>query len=40
VVMETLREVGYDGPLTAEYVPGTLGAAEKAIASLKLIEKM
>jgi L-ribulose-5-phosphate 3-epimerase len=40
VVMETLREVGYDGPLTAEYVPGTLGAAEKAIASLKLIEEM
>ncbi|MFA5468789.1 MAG: sugar phosphate isomerase/epimerase family protein [Sphaerochaetaceae bacterium] len=39
-VVEALREVGYEGPLTAEYVPGILGAAEKAIASLKLIEKM
>ncbi len=39
-VMRQCRLIGYDGPYTAEYVPGTLGAAEKSIAALKLIEEM
>lgn len=37
-VMATLREVGYQGPYTAEIVPGKDGAAEKAIAALRIIE--
>ena len=37
-VMATLREVGYKGPYTAEIVPGKDGAAEKAIAALRIIE--
>jgi hexulose-6-phosphate isomerase len=37
-VMAAFREVGYGGPYTIEYVPPTLGAAEKGIAALKLIE--
>lgn len=37
-VMATLREVGYGGPYTAEIVPGKDGAAEKAIAALRIIE--
>jgi hexulose-6-phosphate isomerase len=37
-VMATLREVGYKGPYTAEIVPGKDGAAEKAIAALRVIE--
>ena len=38
-VMATLREAGYDGPYTAEIVPGKEGAAEKAIAALRIIER-
>jgi len=39
-VMRAFKDIGYEGTFTAEYVPATLGAAEKAIAALKLIEKM
>lgn len=39
-VMQAFREIGYNGTYTAEYVPATLGAAEKAIAALRLIEKL
>ncbi len=39
-VMKTFREIGYSGVYVAEYVPPTLGAAEKAAAALKLIEQM
>ena len=39
-VMKAFREIGYDRTFTAEYVPPTLGAAEKAAVSLKIIEKM
>ena len=38
--MAALREVGYAGPYTAEIVPGKRGAAEKAIAALRIIERM
>lgn len=38
-VMGALREVGYKGPYTAEIVPGKEGAAEKAIAALRIIER-
>ncbi|OHD81934.1 MAG: hypothetical protein A3J97_01370 [Spirochaetes bacterium RIFOXYC1_FULL_54_7] len=37
-VIATLREVGYKGSYTAEIVPGKDGAAEKAIAALRIIE--
>ena len=37
-VMAALRETGYDGPCTAEIVPGKKGAAEKAISALRIIE--
>ena len=39
-VMQAFKEIGYDGTYTAEYVPATWGAAEKAIAALRLIEKL
>lgn len=39
-VMREFKEIGYSGPFTAEIVPGKEGAVEKAIASMKLIEKM
>jgi hexulose-6-phosphate isomerase len=39
-VMKAFRDIGYNGNFTVEYVPPTLGAAEKGIAALKLIEKM
>jgi len=39
-VMAALRAQGYDGPCTAEIVPGKPGDAEKAIAALRIIEKM
>ncbi len=39
-VMAAFRSVGYAGPYTAEIVPGRLGAAEKAIAAMRLIEKL
>lgn len=37
-VMRAFRETGYGGPYTAEIVPGRAGAAEKAIAALRIIE--
>jgi hexulose-6-phosphate isomerase len=37
-VMSALRAAGYEGPYTAEIVPGKEGAAEKAIAALRIIE--
>jgi len=40
LVMAAFKEIGYDSAFTAEYVPATLGAAEKAIASLRIIERM
>jgi len=39
-VIQALKKVKYSGPCTAEIVPGKVGAAEKAIVSLKLIEQM
>lgn len=39
-VMMKLNEINYTGPCTAEYVPGIVGAAEKAAAALLLIEEM
>lgn len=39
-VMKALKKIGYDGIYTVEYVPPTLGAAEKGIAAMKLIESM
>ena len=38
-VMSALRAAGYEGPYTAEIVPGKEGAAEKAIAALRIIER-
>ncbi len=37
-VMRTFREIAYAGPYTAEIVPGKAGAAEKAMAALRIIE--
>jgi L-ribulose-5-phosphate 3-epimerase len=39
-VMKKLQEINYTGPYTAEYVPGIVGAAEKAAVALVLIEEM
>ncbi len=39
-VMESCNKIGYDGPFTAEIVPGRPGCVEKAFASMKIIEKM
>lgn len=39
-VMQAFKDIGYNETFTAEYVPATLGAAEKAAASLKIIETM
>ena len=39
-VMKEFRGIGYSGPFTAEIVPGKEGAVEKAVTSMKLIEKM
>jgi L-ribulose-5-phosphate 3-epimerase len=38
-VMAAFKETGCSGPFTAEYVPGREGAAEKAIAALRIIER-
>lgn len=38
-IMPLFREIGYTGPFTAEIVPGKIGAAEKAIAALRIIEQ-
>ncbi len=40
LVMEAFRKVGYTGPFTVEFVPGKIGAVEKAAAAIKIIEKM
>jgi L-ribulose-5-phosphate 3-epimerase len=37
-VIEHLAAVGYNGPVTAEYVPPSAGAAEKAYAAMRIIE--
>ena len=37
-LMPLFREIGYAGPYTAEIVPGRIGAAEKAVAALRIIE--
>jgi len=39
-VMRAFRAIGYDGPFTAEIVPGKPGDVEKAIAALNVIEHM
>jgi len=39
-VMAAFRSIGYSGTYTAEIVPGRLGAAEKAIAAIRLIERL
>ena len=39
-VMRAFQSIGYAGPFTAEIVPGKVGCVEKALAALKLIEKM
>ncbi len=39
-VMQYLKRAKYAGPYTAEIVPAKVGAVEKAIAALKIIEKM
>jgi len=39
-VMEALGRIGYDGPMTAEIVPGRQGGAEKAIDAMRFIEAM
>lgn len=38
-IMPLFRGIGYPGPYTAEIVPGKIGAAEKAIAALRIIEQ-
>lgn len=37
-VMAAFRAVGCEGPFTAEIVPGRAGAAERAIAAMRIIE--
>ncbi len=39
-VMRSFRASGYDGPFTAEIVPGRPGDVEKAAAALSVIERM
>jgi L-ribulose-5-phosphate 3-epimerase len=39
-VMKAFKSIGYSKALTAEIVPGTPGCVEKAIAALRIIEKM
>ena len=39
-VMRACQSIGYDGPFTAEIVPGKPGDVEKAAAALKIIERM
>jgi L-ribulose-5-phosphate 3-epimerase len=39
-VMTALREVGYQSAFTAEIAPGAPGSVEKALAALKIIEKL
>ena len=37
---KAFKRVGYNGPCTVEYVPGTPGAAEKGIVAAKILENM
>ncbi len=39
-VMAAFRKINYTGPFTVEFVPGRIGAVEKAAAAIKIIEKM
>ena len=39
-VMKKCEKIGYNGPFTAEIVPGVTGCIEKAISAMKIIEKM
>jgi L-ribulose-5-phosphate 3-epimerase len=39
-VMRAFQQIGYNGPFTAEIVPGKTGDVEKAAAALKLIERL
>jgi len=39
-VMEAFRRIGYNKTFTAEWVPPMLGAVEKQIAAMKIVEKM
>jgi L-ribulose-5-phosphate 3-epimerase len=39
-VMKAFHAIAYDGPFTAEIVPGKAGCVEKALVAMKLIEKM
>jgi len=39
-VMNAFKSIGYQKAFTAEIVPGMLGAVEKALAALKIIEKV
>ncbi len=39
-VMRAFRDIGYRGPFTVEFVPGKVGAVEKAAAAVKIIEGM
>ena len=39
-VMNAFKSIGYQKAFTAEIVPGMLGAVEKALAALKIIEKL
>jgi L-ribulose-5-phosphate 3-epimerase len=39
-VMQAFRDIAYSGPYTAEIVPGVIGAPEKAIAALNVIETL
>lgn len=39
-VMQAFKAIGYDGVFTAEIVPGKIGCVEKALAAMKIIEKM
>jgi L-ribulose-5-phosphate 3-epimerase len=39
-VMRAFQQIGYNGPFTAEIVPGKAGAVEKAAAALKVIERL
>jgi hexulose-6-phosphate isomerase len=39
-VMCAFQQIGYDGPFTAEIVPGKSGDVDKAAAALKVIERL
>jgi L-ribulose-5-phosphate 3-epimerase len=39
-VLCAFQQIGYDGPFTAEIVPGRAGDVDKAAAALKVIERL